>query len=188
MVEQQKELTWQQKFNIAYWLCVIHQRGIVVVTRKSFGVQALGRECALAFIVMALWATVTQDIFMYVWIGLWFVSLIQRRIEATKLTKAGVVSSYYDGFPINCGKDEKLAKLWIEPILTGVLGAFLYWLYQQNGLPTRGLPTFLFLGFMTLRVVESVKAKVRERRLMAMNDAKLEQESLAQECRDQFGN
>jgi hypothetical protein len=184
-MEQQKELTWQQKFNIAHWLCVIHQRGIVVVTRKWFGVQALGKECGLAFILMVLWAQITQDIFMYAWAAVWVIMLIQRRIEATRLTKAGVVPSYYDGFPINCGKDEKLAKLWIEPVLTGVFGAFLYWLYQQYGWPTRGLPTFLFLGFMTMRVVESVKAKVRERRQYAINDAKLESESMMQ---DQFGN
>lgn len=186
---EKKELTRKEKLNIVFFFCVVFQRSIVVITRKCFGLQALGRECAFALFLMLIWAALSQDVLMYGWIALWCVCLAQRRMEATRLFKNGApVNSYSDGLPINLGKDMRMAALWYEPVCTAILGAFLFWLYEQNGWPSRGLPCFLFWGAITMRVVESVKQKAHERRLMAMSDARLEQEWLVREHGDKFGN
>lgn len=188
-MEQRKELTYKEKLNFVFFACVVVHRGIVIITRKSFGLQALGKECAFALFLMIGWATFSQDVLMYGWIALWLACLAKRRIEATKLFKNGAaINSYYDGLPINLGQDERMAKMYYEPILTALFGAFLYWLYEQNGWPTAGLPCFLFLGAIMIRVVESVKQKARERRLLAVSDARLEQESLLREYEDRFRN
>jgi len=189
MQEQQKELTFKDKFNIAHNLCVIHQRGIVVISRNKWGKNALGLPCALAFVLMFLWAAFTQDPLMYCWLGLWCLCYLKRRAEAGRLS--GQVHSFYDGWPCDgmlyCSS-ENIAKRVVEPILVGILGGILRWFYTEQGWSPAGLPNFLLLGVFTLPVVESVKQKVWERRLDAMKDARFEQESLAQDYRDQFGN
>lgn len=188
-MQERKELTYKEKYNIVVFFCVVFQRCIIVVSRKRFGLQALGKECAFAFFLMLAWAAIVRDVFMYAWLVIWCVCMAKRRNDATKAFQNGEdVHSWSDGETINLGKDEKMAKLYYEPICTFILGVFLYWLYEQNGWPTRGLPCFLFWGAITMRVVESVKQKAQERRMMAVSDARLEQESLVREYGDKFGN
>ena len=189
MVQQQKELTYREKFNIVVWCCVVFQRAVVVITRKQFGLQALGKECAFSFFLIILWAAFSHDPLMYGWLFLWLVCMAKRRMEATRAFKNGEsIDSRSDGIPINLGTDIRLARLWYEPICVVILGAMLHWFYEQNGMPTRGLPLFLFCGAMCIRVVESIKAKAQERRMMAINDAKIQQEWMVQEHGNRFGN
>jgi hypothetical protein len=177
MVQQQKELTYREKFNIAVFFCVVFQRAIVIITRKSWGLQALGKECAFAFFLILAWAAFSQDVFMYVWLLIWCVCMAKRRMEATRAFKNGEqLHSWSDGIPINLGKDIRMAKLWYEPICTVILGGIACWYYQQNGWPLRGLPCFLFWGAICMRVVQSLSIKADERREMTINDAKLEGE------------
>lgn len=189
MQQQQKELTYKDKFNIAHALCVFHQRCIVVICRNQFGKNALGVTCACAFVLMLLWAAFSQDPFMYGWLGLWVLFYAKRRMEALRLV--GQVHSYYDGWPFDavrfCGS-ENVAKRFVEPVLVGILGGGLRWFYTEQGWAPAGLPNFLLLGVFTLPFVEWVKQKARERRIHAMSDARWEQESLVEEYRDRFGN
>ncbi len=186
---QQKELSYKEKFNIVVFFVVVFQRAIVVITRKQFGLQALGKECAFAFFLILAWAALTQDVFMYLWLVIWCVCMVKRRMEAAKAFKNGDQRhSYDDGKTTNLGKDEKMAKAWFEPACTVILGGIAYWFYQQNGWSVRGLPCFLFLGAITMRVVESLKTKVSERRMMSINDAKLQQDWMVKEHEDRFGN
>jgi len=143
----------------------------------------------LAFFLILAWAALTQDVFMYLWLVIWCICMAKRRMEATRAFKNGDQRySYDDGTPINLGKDIRMAIAWYEPICTVILGAILYWFYQQNGWSVRGLPCFLFLGAITMRVVESLKTKVSERRMMSINDAKLQQDWMVKEHGDRFGN
>lgn len=186
---ENKELTYKEKYNIVVFFCAVFQRSIAIISRKGFGLQALGKECVFAFFLILLWAALSGDVLMYGWLFLWCVCMAQRRMEAIKAFKNGdPLHSYYDGCPINLGKDERMAKLWYEPVCTVILGAILFWLYEQNGWPTRGLPCFLFWGAVTMRVVESIKIKASERRMMAINDARLQQEWLVKEHEDKFCN
>lgn len=177
MAQQQKELTYKEKFNIAVFFCVVSQRAIAILTRKNWGLQALGKECAFAFFLILTWAALTQDVFMYLWLIMWCVCMVKRRMEASRAFKIGDQRhSFYDGWPINLGKDERLAKGWYEPACAVILGAIAYWFYEQNGWSTKGLPCFLFWGAICMRVVESIKIKASERREMTINDAKLQGE------------
>lgn len=189
MQQQQKELSYKEKFNIVVFLCVAFQRAIVIVTRKGFGLQALGKECVFAFCLIILWAVYSQDVFMWVWLIIWCICMAKRRMEASKAFKSGAaVHSYYDGWPINLGKDERMAKLWYEPACAVILGAILWWWYGQNGWATRGLPCFLFWGAIAMRVVESVKKKAQDRRMMNVSDARLQSEWMVTEHQDRVGN
>jgi hypothetical protein len=188
-VQQQQNNTgddWKQSFNIAYGVALIHQRGIVVLNRDRWGKNALGKHCALAFVLMFFWAGFTQDVFMYGWLALWCIAYFQRRIEASKLV--GQVHTYSDGRANQKGSNEKMAKTVYEPIIVGIMGVVLRCIYIENGWPTGGLPTFLLVGCFTLPLVESVKQQAWDRKLDAMNDARIENEQLQQEYRDRFGN
>lgn len=187
--QQQQELTYKEKLNLVVFGCVVVQRAIVIVTRRRFGLQALGKECAFAFFLILAWAAATQDVFMYAWLVIWCVCMAKRRNEATKAFQNGdSLHTWSDGVPINLGQNENLAKLWYEPICTVILGGIALWCYRENGMPVRGLPCFLFCGAMCMRVVESIRIKAQERRMMAVSDARLEQESLVKEYGDKFGN
>jgi hypothetical protein len=186
--QQQQELTYQDKFNLVMLGCVSVQRGITIISRKRFGLQSLGKECAICFFLILAWASVSHDEFMYGYLAVWCVCLAKRRNEARKAFDNGEpIHSWSDGETVNLGTDERMARLWYEPACVMILGAFLLWLYPQNGWPVKGLPYFLFLAAICMRVVESFRVKVQERRMMAMNDAKLQQEWMVSEHGDKFG-
>lgn len=188
MVQQQEDdiaQKFKRNFNIAYSLFSMHQRALVVTCRSKWGTQALGFPCLGAFIMMFLWYVATHDNFMLAWIGLWIVFQIKRRIEAVKLS--GQIHSRYEGWPddaMKFVKDEKTAKKIVEPVMFGILGGFLYWVYKENGLPATGLPTFLLAGLVTLPFIESVNRTMWERKLQGMNDAKIEQEALMEDFKN----
>lgn len=189
MPEQQKELTTKDKFNVIFALCVFHQRGVVMICRNHWGKNALGISCLWAFGLMFFWAALSQDPFMYCWLALWTLFYIKRRFEAARIY--GQVNTWYDGWPfdaIRIGRTEYVAKRWVEPILVGILGWGLRWLYREQGWSPVGLPNFLILGVMTLPFVEWVKQRAYERRIDAMHDGRHEQEWMARVYRDRFGN
>jgi hypothetical protein len=183
---------WKRNFNIAWWLCLIHQRGIVILLRNLWGVQALGTPCALALVVMFLWATFSRDPFMWGWLGVWVLVFLCRRWEAARLVKKGSrLHSQYDGFPvgsITLGRTEKAAKMIVEPLLIGGLGYGLYWIYGEQGWSPYGLPYFLLTGCFTLPFVELVKQTLWERRTQAMLDGRIENEAMMSDFRDRYGN
>jgi hypothetical protein len=176
--------------NIMQWICMIHQRGIIVPMRENFGKEAL-MPCAFSLVVMCLWAAFTKDAFMWFWIALWLVALVKRRTESAKMVASGVrVHSYYDGWPkeaVKIGKTEKTAKLVVEPAFVVLLGTVLYYAYQEFGLPVAGLPSFFLCGIITLPFVEMVKQRIWEKRMDALSDARLEQEAMVRESRERYG-
>jgi hypothetical protein len=132
-----------------------------------------------------------RDPFMWVWTVFWVLCLILRQREAMRLSKGGTVHSQYDGNPFDAKRfcrSERTAKLIVEPILIGIFGALLWWIYQQMGWDPRGLPAFFLTGIITFPFVEQVKQTAWERRLQGMQDAKLEQQALVRESHQRFGD
>jgi hypothetical protein len=132
--QQNDPIGWKRNFNIICWFCLIHQRALTLALRSRWGKDALGVPCALALVVMFFWATFTQDVVIWVWMAIWFVSLLVRRVESIRLTRRGErIHSQYDGWPglayWFC-RSEWIAKMVIEPAIFAVLGWLLYCVYQ----------------------------------------------------------
>ena len=142
--------------------------------------------------MMCVWAMVSHDNFMWIWIGFWLLCQLKRRVESVKLARSGAwIHSQYDGWPfdaIKYARTEKVAKMVVEPILVGILGGILYWIYSQYGLKPTGLPYFFLSGIFTLPFVEIVKQTIWEKKIRGMQDARLEQEQMVEELRDKWGN
>jgi hypothetical protein len=193
-MEQQKEGSdLKRNFNFAYAVMVMHQRALTIPMRNHYGTQALGIPCALALVLMVLWGMPSRDPFKWMWIGMWLICQIHRRIQSVRLAHDGVrIHSQYDGWPfeaIRFGRTERAAKMIVEPIMVGVLGGILYWIYGAYlGMPPYGLPYFLLAGLFTLPFVEMVKKTVGERRSQSMMDARLEQEAIARAFRNRWGD
>lgn len=183
-MQQQKEMGFKEKFNICHFLMVIHQRGLTIMCRSYWGKEALGLPCLLALILMFLWYVFTADSLMLLWMALWFAVYLTRKMQAIKV--AGKVHSQYDGFPdvMRFVKNEKIAKLVVEPLLFGSLGLFALQYYEDMGWSPTGLPYFLLSGTFTLPFVALVNVAIWERQIQAIQDAKLEQEALAEETRN----
>jgi hypothetical protein len=180
---------WKRNFNFIHFVSLIHQRAIVVVCRDKWGKQALGTPCALALLMMFLWAYFTRDPFMWAWMIFWSLCFLRRRMEAIRL--AGFIHSMFDGWPKEANRyrcSEKTAKRWIEPLLVGIMGGLLLWFYREQGWRPTGLPYFLLTGVFTLPFVETVKKTIWENRLQAMQDAKIEQGAAVREFRDRYGD
>jgi hypothetical protein len=141
---------------------------------------------------MVFWAATSRDPFLWAWVALWVGCFAFRRIESIRLWRQGVrIHSYYDGWPrdgMNYVKSEKIAKLVVEPVLVGLLGGFVMWIYSENGWPLDGLPRFLLLGCFTLPAVETIKQLVWHKRVEAVKDARIEQEQQIMRYRDQYGD
>lgn len=193
MSQQEHDITksWKRNFNIAFSLCLMHQRALTVPMRNQYGVQALGTPCAFAVALMLVWHMATQDPFMLVWLGVWLLYYIKRRVEAMKLAKSGAkIMSRYDGWPfdgLKFVKSEYAAKRFAEPILCGILGGILFWLYTENGLRPTGLPYFFLLGVFSLPSIEAVKKMAWDKRIEGMHDARIEQEMAVEDYRNRYG-
>jgi hypothetical protein len=190
--QQENGDNWKRNFNVTHSIFLMHQRALTVPMRNQYGGQALGTPCALALVMMLLWWMATHDDFMLLWIGFWLLCFIKRRAEAVRLAKNGArIHSHYDGWPfdaIRFARSERAAKMMVEPILVGILGGFLFWVYQENGWRPTGLPYFVLSGVVTLPFVEMVKQTAWDKRLQGMHDARLEQEMAVQDYRDQYGD
>jgi hypothetical protein len=189
--QQNDPMNWKRNFNILAWFCLVHGRALTLLIRSRNGKDSLGVPCALALVMMFLWATFTQDTLIWVWMAVWFFFLIVRRVETVWLTRRGErIHSQYDGWPGPAYwfcRSERIAKLIIEPTLFAIVGALLYGSYEQAGLSPRGMPWFLLAGMFTLPFVECVKQTIQERCTQGMLDARIEQEAMMDEFRDKYG-
>src|SRR5271166_4220165 len=167
--ERDDAMDHKRSFNITFVFMLMHTLGLTLVMRTRQGSQILGLPCALALGLMVVWTTVAQDSLMFAWIALWLLCLIKRRVESVRLVNKGErIHSQYDGWPfdaIRFCRSENTAKLVVEPILVGVLGGVLYWIYGQNGWRPTGLPYYILTGVVTLPFVELAKQTIWKRRL-----------------------
>jgi hypothetical protein len=188
---QQQPVSWKPVFNILLFLCIMHQRGLVVPMRKYFGKRALVLPGLLSLGLMTVWAEVSADPFMIVWIIGWGACFIHRGFQSARMEREGAkVSSWYDGFPfetIKIGKTENTAKLVVEPVMVAVLGACLLGIYQECRLGPPGLPWFFLVGGITLPIIEMIKQSILNQRTQNMVDAQIENEAAVREFRNRYG-
>ena len=189
--QQPEQVGWAQGFNLAYMLLLVHQRGIVVPMRMYCGKEFYGRPCALAFLLMSLWAAFSRDFYMWLWVGLWLFMLLVRKGQSYRAIAQGArIHSEYDGVPAEALKyanTERAAKLFVEPFMVGLLGLVVLLIYKAAELPSLGLPYFLLFGVVSLPVVELVKQIIWEKRLQGMQDARIEQEAMVRDSRARYG-
>jgi hypothetical protein len=188
MVQQQQQGKddWKRNFNIAYSLFLWHSRALLVPFRRNWGAQALGFPSLFALGLMLLWWMATHDNFMLLWIGFWLLMQLKRRIEAVRLS--GQVHSQYDGLPMILRSKERFAKLFLEPLLIGIIGWKLFDFYTENGWRPTGLPYFFLTGIVSLPFVELVHRTIWNRKLQSMSDARIEGKALMHEYRNRFGD
>ncbi|HEY7328617.1 MAG TPA: hypothetical protein VH592_13315 [Gemmataceae bacterium] len=190
-MQQQHDITqeWKRNFNIAYTLGVIYQRAFTVVTRSHFGSQALGMPTFLALVFMGLFYVATADSFMLIWIAAWLICLVKRRAES--INCAAHIPSQYDGVPRDAmmfTKSERIARMVVEPLMIGLIGLGLKWVYEECGWSPAGLPWFFINGMFALAFVEVVGKSVWDRKIQAIRDAKLEQQSLMEDYQNRYGD
>jgi hypothetical protein len=185
-------LSHKQTFNLLHIFGLAHQRALTVPLRSGYGVEALGLPCLLAVVMMFLWAGFSRDPFLLWWLGIWFVFQGVRRFESLRLNWKGVrIHTHYDGWPhvtIRLGRTEGMAKLVAEPLVVGVLGGIIYWVYQEQGWSLYGLPYFFLTGCFTLPFVELINQMIWKRRAEAMLNARIEQENIVDDFRRKYGD
>jgi len=66
MQQQQDDFMtrYKRNFNMAYNGMLIHQRAIILPMRERCGKDVLGLPCALALVLMCVWAALSRDPFM----------------------------------------------------------------------------------------------------------------------------
>jgi hypothetical protein len=183
--------SWKRNFNITYWLVMMHGLGVILPARKWVGMRILGTPCALALALMVVWAMFTGDQLMWLWIAFWFVCYVRRRKETSRLVRSGArLHSETDGYSwdaVRWGASHKAARLFVEPVLAGIAGGALYYVYQENDWNPTGLPYFFLSGLFSLPFVELVRRAIWERKIQSMNDARVEQEAVVRDYRERYG-
>jgi hypothetical protein len=183
----------KESFNIVFSLCVIHQRALTVPLRNRFGVEAMGIPCAWAFGLIVVYAVFSLDPFMWLFVATWVICQIRNRIEAARLSARGVrTHSHYDGWPVSAMRvpfvrSQDTAKLVVEPLLVMAIGLGWWWVSSLTHSPP-GLARFLLAGGITLSAVETIKQATWGRRLRMLDDARMEQEGMMREYREQCGD
>jgi hypothetical protein len=193
MQQQQDDFMtrYKRNFNVAFTLCLMFQRALVVPMRNRFGVEALGTPCLLALIMLVVWSSLSQDIYLWIYTGIWLVFFVHRRAQSVRLSQTERNHSLYDGWPcdaIRVCKDEANAKLYIEPIMVGFAAAFAVWFYDQRGWNCNGLPYFLITGCSAMFFVELAQQTAWKRRSRQMDDARIENEQMMNEAQDRWGD
>jgi hypothetical protein len=145
-------------------------------------VEALGLPCVFALIMMLLWATFSHDGYLYCYAGLWLVCFCHRRIQSLVLARRERIHSLSDGNPLLGNK------LIIEPVVIGLIGYGVLWLYEQEGYDPQGLPYFLLLGCFTVPFVEWTRQAMWRRRLQGMSNARIESENAVSDYQRMWGN
>ena len=137
---------------------------------------------------MLLWWLFTNDGLLLAYIGVWLLVYITRRIEAAMIS--GKVSSNYDGWPVDAMwlcESEGIAKGWIEPMIAGVFGYLLWQYYACMGWRPTGLPYFMIFSVFSLKYVAAINEAAWERKVNAIQDAKLQQQVLMDDHKNRFG-
>jgi hypothetical protein len=193
--QQEQKGFWHDmkvNWNVGFTVSLAHQRAVCGPLRTRHGQQALAWPCVHAAILMVVWAVLSRDGWMWAYIGFWMLCQLRNRIEAAWLSLKGIqIHSFYDGFTtqtIRFGGSERVAKLIVEPMLAGTIGAILYWVYAQANMRPYGLPYFYRSGLFTLSFVELVKQEIWKRKTQSMLDARLEQEMVMRDYRRKYGD
>jgi hypothetical protein len=163
--------------NLLYVLVSGHATCVTPFVRRNFGREALGRNGAVAFVILFLYmATYPRHLALQQFTFYWFVMLILQRLKTLYLVRRGRSShSRYDGDPylgflLPFVKEYKAA--WIIEFLA--LMAVGIWLSNLDA----PLGKLIIVSAVCLIVRTAIDEDIVRRRLHAMRDAEIEQRVL----------
>ena len=193
MSEQHPDIVDNKRgFQLLYLVMRAHAVSLAVFIRHGFGSEALGFPGLHCFLL--LWATtaLSGDYGMAYYWGAWMVGLVfQRATTITRWFKGVREHSMYDGHPFLAAQfthNANLAYGLVEPLfclITGVCLGMIADMYDIEWLYSIGV--WIGLGSISLSFCHWVQVAIQRRRLAAMHDMRLENETTAQMYRERYG-
>ncbi len=163
--------------NLMYVVVSGHATCVTPFVRRNFGREALGRNGAMAFVILFLYmAAYPRHVALQQFTLWWFVMLVLQRLKTGYLVSRGrSPHSRYDGYPyvgflLPFVKDHKGA--WIFEFLA-LLGCGI-WLSSLDA----PLGKLIIVSAVCLIVRTAIDEDIVRRRLHAMRDAEIEQRVL----------
>jgi hypothetical protein len=179
-------LSRKDSFNALYGLAKGHSMCFLPFIRKNFGVEALGRPGAIAFIIMVGVGGLGRIPDILGFLGVWCLVMLCQRASSERAKRQGIIRhSHYEG-----DVDEKAAKFFggpakvkqfIEPLFCLVAGVCV----EAMGL-SHGLAVFIGFGAFSLALVAMIDRHLDNERVQAMRDAAIEQTYLAARYRGEI--
>jgi hypothetical protein len=169
---QQEKPDNSDPLGMLYFVANVHFMCFCPFLRRRMGVEGFGLAGLVALIVLTVWSPFAGPL-MYLWLLLWFLAVIYRRVESFRLARKGVaIHSRFAGEPwlalkMPFVKKASTATGIIEPLMCLVVGLLLLPVSERMG-------GFIAVGFITLLVRNGIEHAIYEKRVQRMKDAELE--------------
>lgn len=179
--EQSTKVSSGDALGIIYNLATCHAVALTPIIRSRHGSEAFGIRAVVALVIMALFTEGRWTSPMGVYLAIWLIFLVYRRIETlNNWRKGNRIHSRYIGDPwlamrFRFIKDEKQARTF-EPVMCLLLGAALAVFSPVLG----GL---VMAGFVSLGLCMAIDHFAVYKRLQHMSDAAMEGEYFGEEFR-----
>ena len=164
---------------LIYLFANSHATAITPIIRNSFGAEAFHPYGLVALLLMLALTDGRWASGMGIYLLLWFIALIIRRIQTFHLRQKGIIThSRYRGYPwlamkFRFIKDVEQAK-GFEPFMCFLIGAAVCPVSETLGF-------FIMAGLVSLGVCMCIDKLIVFKRVQQMNDAVLEGEYYAEE-------
>lgn len=175
------KLTTGDSLGLIYLAANSHATAITPLIRSDFGMEAFHPYGLVALLLMLALTGGRWASGMGVYLAVWFIALIIRRIESFRLRLKGIVThSRYRGYPwlamkFRFIKDVEQAK-GFEPFMCFLIGAAICPVSETLGF-------FIMAGFISLGVCMCIDKFIVFKRVQHMSDAVIEGEYYAEEFR-----
>lgn len=186
MFQQQQNDRQDMKggFNLVYVILHGFATSVTPFTRTGFGQEAFGINSLVALLLMIGFGSLGNSQAMWVFLWLWILAVLRQRVTQMQNRKKGIIThSRYQGYPWLAFKlfprikDEGNAK-GAEAFLVMSVGCLLGY-----GLDP-ALGWFLALGGIGSLFIEAFAVEVMKRRVQAMRDCQIENQTIADHLRD----
>lgn len=173
------KLTTGDSLGLIYLFANSHATAITPLIRNNFGTEAFHPYGLVALLLMLALTGGRWASGMGIYLGVWFIALVVRRIESLRLRMKGFIAhSRYRGYPwlamkFRFIKDVEQAK-GFEPFMCFLIGAAICPMSETLGL-------FIMAGFVSLGMSMCIDKFIVFKRVQQMSDAVLEGEYYAEE-------
>ena len=171
--EQKVSPTANDYLGMAYAVCDIYRCIVGPFLRYGQGMEAYGIRAGIAFLVLLTLAGVERDFGLWLFLAVWIVALIYRRVQTFKRIRRGaIIHSRYAGDPwlalkVPFVRSEHTAKGIIEPSICLLVGVMLCPLSVNLG-------AIVCAGWLLLLVHNGIEREIDRKRLERMRDAEIE--------------
>ncbi len=171
--------------NILVFVARVLATPLEVCLRRNFGTRYFGFQALGALVAIGLWASMWPgtDGRPVVWFW-WFVVLmfLRARRESIRLSGKGAsIHTRYNGWPrlaaVFKRMPEAKIKASVEPVVSGIAGLALLTVSEALG-------SLLIVSAIALGMVQSTIEAVEQARASELNDALIEQQTLAERFRE----